>query len=70
MYWSKYNVVLESSCGRFIYNTYTNNLMKMSASFISCIDKIKNGDFSCLSEEEILVLRNNMVLVDSDTNIY
>lgn len=70
MYWSKYNVVLESSCGRFIYNTYTNNLMKMSASFISCIEKIKNGDFSCLSEEEILVLRNNMVLVDSDTNIY
>ena len=70
MYWSNYNIVLESPYGRFIYNTYTNNLMEMNASLISCIDEIKGGDFSSLSEDEILVLKNNMVLVDDDTNIY
>lgn len=69
MYWSKYNMVLESLYGRFIYNTYTNNLMKIDASLISCIDKIKDGDFSDLSEDEILVLKKNMILVDDDTNI-
>ena len=63
-------MVLESPYGRFIYNTYTNNLMKMDASLISCIDKIKDGDFSDLSEDEILVLKKNMILVDDDTNIY
>ena len=52
MYWSKYNMVLESSYGRFIYNTYTNNLMKMEASLISCIDKIMGGDFTDLSDDE------------------
>lgn len=70
MYWSKYNIVLESPCGRFIYNTYTNNLMKMDASLMSCIDKIKDGDFSYLSEEEILTLKNNKILVEDDINIY
>lgn len=70
MNWSKYNIVLESSYGRFIYNTYTNNLMKMDATLMSCIDKIKEGDFSCLSDEGILMLKNNMVLVENDTNIY
>ena len=40
MYWSKYNIVFESPYGRFIYNTFTNNLMEMNASLISCIDKI------------------------------
>lgn len=42
----------------------------MDISLISCIDKIKEGDFSSLSEEEILTLRNNMILVEDDTNIY
>lgn len=37
MYWSKYNIVFESPYGRFIYNTFTNNLMEMNASLISCI---------------------------------
>lgn len=63
-------MVLESLYGRFIYNTYTNNLMKIDASLISCIDKIMDGDFSDLSEDEILVLKKNMILVDDDTNIY
>ena len=35
MYWSKYNIVFESPYGRFIYNTFTNNLMEMNASLIS-----------------------------------
>ena len=70
MDWSKYNIVLESPYGRFIYNTYTNNLMKMDTSLISCIDKVKGGDFSDLSEKEILTLKKNMILVDDDTNIY
>lgn len=70
MYWSKYNVVIESPYGRFIYNAYTNNLMKVDASLISYISKIKGGDFSDLSEDEILMLKKNMILVDDDTNIY
>ena len=70
MYWSRYNMVLESPYGGFIYNTYTNNLMEMGASLMSCIDKIKDGDFSDLAEDEILELKKNMILVDDDTNIY
>lgn len=56
MYWSKYNIVFESPYGRFIYNTFTNNLMEMNASLISCIDKIISGDFSYLSEDDVLAL--------------
>lgn len=70
MYWSKYNIVFESPYGRFIYNTFTNNLMEMNASLISCIDKIISGDFSYLSEDDVLALKKNMILVDDDTNIY
>lgn len=70
MYWSKYNIELESPYGRFIYNTYTNNLMKMDASLASRINKIKDGDFSCLLDEEILMLKKSLILVDNDTNIY
>ena len=68
MYWSKYNIVFESPYGRFIYNTFTNNLMEMNASLISCIDKIISGDFSYLSEDDVLALKKNMILVDDDTN--
>lgn len=70
MYWSKYNIVLETPYGRFLYNTYTNNLMEINPPLISCIDKVKSGDPSGLSEDEILVLKKNMILVDDDTNIY
>ena len=69
MYWSKYNIVFESPYGRFIYNTFTNNLMEMNASLISCIDKIISGDFSYLSEDDVLALKTNMILVDDDNNI-
>ncbi|MEH2863899.1 radical SAM protein [Segatella copri] len=42
----------------------------MNASLISCIDKIISGDFSYLSEDDVLALKKNMILVDDDTNIY
>lgn len=70
MYWSKYNIVFKSHHGDFIYNTYTNNLMKIDTPLLSCLDKIKNGDLSCLTEEEVLTLKNNMILVENDANIY
>ena len=70
MYWSKYNIVFKSHHGDFIYNTYTNNLMKIDTPLLSCLDKIKNGNLSCLTEEEVLTLKNNMILVENDANIY
>lgn len=70
MHWSKYNIVFKSPYGDFIFNTYTNNLMKIGEPLISSINKIKNGDISCIPEEDILMLKDNMILVDNDTNIY
>lgn len=70
MYWSKYNIVFNSQYGSYIYNTYTNNLMKLDSALLSCIDRLKEGDFSCLSEEAISVLHKNMILVNDDNDIY
>jgi uncharacterized protein len=44
--------------------------MKMDATFLSLIDKIKEGDFSCLSEETLSILQKNMILIEDDSDIY
>lgn len=61
MYWSRYNIELKSPYGRFIYNTYTNNLMEIDTSLASRINKIKEGYFSCLLDEKISIRKRSYV---------
>lgn len=70
MHWSKYNIIFESNYGIYLYNTYTNNLIKLGPDLLSHIKDLKTGNFSCLSEEDLAFLMKNMIIVDDDINIY
>lgn len=70
MIWSKYNYIFGTQHGDFLYNSYTNNLMRVSHDFLELAELCKKGKYPQVSTETIAFLNQHHILEDDDFDLY
>lgn len=70
MIWSRYNLLIDTPYGRYLYNSYTNNLIAVNNQLTDIVDTCEKNDFSNISPSIIESLKSENIIVDDDDDIY
>lgn len=70
MIWSKYNYIFETQYGYFLYNSFTNNLIRVSPEFLEIAELCKKGKYSQVPTETIALLNQHHILEIDDLDLY
>ena len=70
MIWSIYNYLFELGSNIYLYNSYTNNLMRFDIDDKYRLESCAKGEFADVASHFLEELKKQYVVIDNDINIY
>ena len=70
MIWSIYNYLFELGSNIYLYNSYTNNLMRFDIDDKYRLESCAKGEFADVASPFLEELKKQYVVIDNDINIY